>query len=158
LDNSRVSTHPFHRTAEFMAQMPNREAAHIPEFDALQMGPEALAGIQLWGIGGEALHLEPLRRAIGQELCDAMTAMDGRAIPDNHHLAGHLPQQVLEKRDHIVSIERTVLAVEVELALRRDGTDGREVVAGAPVPQDGGLAHRCVGADDTREGIEARFI
>jgi hypothetical protein len=74
-----------------MAQMPDREAAYIPEFDAFQVGPEALAGIQLWGIGGEALHLEPLRRAIGQELGDAMAAVDGRAVPDNHHRAGHLP-------------------------------------------------------------------
>jgi hypothetical protein len=97
--------------------MPHREATHIPEFDALQMGPEALAGIQLWGIGGEALHMEPLRRAIGEELCNAMTAVDGRAVPDNHHLAGHLPQQVFEKCHHIVRIESTVLAVEVQLAL-----------------------------------------
>jgi hypothetical protein len=48
-----------------MAHMTDRKAAHIPEFDTLQVCPEALAGIQFWGIGGEALHMEPLRRAIG---------------------------------------------------------------------------------------------
>jgi hypothetical protein len=117
LDDSRFSSHPFHSLVESMAQMPNREAAHISEFDALQVGSEALAGIQFSGIGGEALHTEPLRRAIGQELCDEVTAVDRRAISDNHHLARHLPQQVLEKRDHIVRIDSTVLAVEGELAL-----------------------------------------
>jgi len=92
LDDARFSPHPFHRIAEFMVQMPKREAAHIPEFNALQMGPEALAGIQLWGIGGEALHMEPWRRAMGQKLCDEVTTVDWRTIPDNHHLSRHLSQ------------------------------------------------------------------
>ena len=51
--------------------MPKREAAHIAQFDAFEMGPEALAGIQLWGIGGEAFQMEPVRRAIRQERLDA---------------------------------------------------------------------------------------
>ena len=83
LDDSRFSTPPFHSVAEFMAQMPNREAAYIPEFDALQVGPEALAGIQFWGIGRKPLYLEPWRRAIGQELSDEVTAVDWRAIQGN---------------------------------------------------------------------------
>jgi hypothetical protein len=83
LDDSRFSTPPFHSVAEFMAQMPNREAAYIPEFDALQVGPKALSGIQFWGIGGEALPMEPWRRAIGQELSDEVTAVDWRAIQGN---------------------------------------------------------------------------
>jgi hypothetical protein len=141
-----------------MVQMPNREAAHIPEFNALQMGPKALAGIQLWGIGGEALHMEPLRRTISQELCDQMTAVDRRTIPDKHHLSRHLPQQVLEKSDHIVRVNRTVLAVEVELALRGDGADRGQMVAGTPLPQNGGVAYRGIGADDTGQGIEPGFI
>jgi hypothetical protein len=53
VDDARLATPSFHRLAEFVAQMPNREAAHIPAFDPLQMGPAALAGVQLWGIGGE---------------------------------------------------------------------------------------------------------
>ena len=44
LDDARFSSHPFHSIAEFTAQMPNCEAAHIPEFDALQVGSEASPG------------------------------------------------------------------------------------------------------------------
>jgi hypothetical protein len=100
-----------------MAQLPNREAAYIPEFDAWQVGPEALAGVQLWGRGGEARHLEPWRRAIGQERGDARPTVDGRAVPAHHHRAGHLAPQGLEQRHHSASVESTVLAVDVPLAL-----------------------------------------
>jgi hypothetical protein len=140
LDDARFSSHPFHRLAEFMTPMTNREAAHLPEFDALQVGPEALAGMQLWGRGGEALPMEPLGRATGQELRDEVTAVDGRAIPEKHQGAGHLPQQVLEKRDHVVRVESTVLAVAVARALGGDSADRGQLVAGPPRPQDGGVA------------------
>ena len=46
------------------------EAAHMAEFDPLQVAPEPFARIQLGGIGRQALHVEPLGRAIGQELLD----------------------------------------------------------------------------------------
>jgi hypothetical protein len=93
------------------------DATAVPQLDPLELWPEALARGQLWGLGGEALHMEPWRRAIGQELCDAMTAVDGRAVPDDHHRARHLPPPGLETRDHSVSIESTGLAVAGELAL-----------------------------------------
>jgi hypothetical protein len=37
------------------------------------------------------------------------------------------------------------LEVEIQFALRRDGADGREMVAGPPLPQDGSLANGCIG-------------
>jgi hypothetical protein len=101
-----------------MAQMTDRKAAHIPEFDAFQVCPEALAGIQFWGVGGEALHLEPWRRAIGQELLDEMAVVDRRAIPNDHQRARHLAEQMLQERDDIGGIDGLVLAVEIQLALR----------------------------------------
>jgi hypothetical protein len=134
VDDAWCSPHPFHLIAEFMVQMPNREAAHIPEFNALQMGPKALAEIQLWGIGGKALPMEPWHPAMGQELCDEVTTVDGRAIPDHHPLSRHLPQQVLETRDHIVRVNRTVLAAEVELSLGGDGTDRGQMGVGPSLP------------------------
>jgi len=75
--------------------------------------------------------------------------MDRRAIPDDDHPARYLAQQVLEKLNHRVRVDGVVLTVEVEFALGRDGADGREMVASAPLPHDGGLTHRCIGADDT---------
>jgi hypothetical protein len=38
-------------------------------------------------------------------------------IPDEHHPAMHLAQQVFEKRDHICRIDGAILTVKVEPAL-----------------------------------------
>ena len=110
--------------------MTARKATHIPELDSLQMRPQALARIQFRGIGGQALHVKPRRRPGREQLPHGVTAVDRRAIPDEHHVAGHLAPQVLEKADHVVRVDRAVLAVEVQLALRRDRGKRRQLVAG----------------------------
>ena len=68
--------------------------------------------------------MQALRRALGQKVPDDLTTMDRRAIPDDHDPARHFAQEVIEKRDAVVSVEGMSLAVEVELALGRDGTAG----------------------------------
>jgi hypothetical protein len=68
-----------------------------------------------------------------EELLDGVAAVDGGAIPNDHHTTGHLALQVLEKRDDIVRNDGAVLAMEVQLALRREGSDGREAVARPPL-------------------------
>jgi hypothetical protein len=158
VDEARFAPHPFHRVAQFTPQIWDREAAHIAQFDSLELLPEALIGIQLWGIGRQALQMEALRRPIGQKLPDRVAAVDRRAIPDEHHPARHLPQQVLKKCHHVVRVDGVVLAVEVELAFGRDGGDGRQMVAGTPLPQDRRLPPGGIGAHDTGQGIESGFI
>jgi hypothetical protein len=138
--------------------MTDRKATHIPEFDTLQVCPEALAGIQFWGIGGEALDLEPWRGAVGQELLDEVAVVDRRAIPNDQKRARHLAEQMLQERDDIGGIDGLVLAVEIQLARRRYRTDGREVVTRPPLSENGRLAYRGIGTDDTGQGIEPRFI
>lgn len=138
--------------------MTESKAADIPEFDPLQVRPKALARIQFRGIGGEALHMEPLRRAIGQERLDDVTAMNRGPIPDEHQAAGHLPQHMFQECHHVLRGDGTVLTVKIQFALGGHGTDGREMLAGPPLFQNGGLAYRCIGADDTGQGIEAGFI
>jgi hypothetical protein len=141
-----------------MAQMTDRQAAHIPEFDALQVCPEALAGVQFRGIGGEALHLEPWRGVIGQELLEEVAAVDRRAIPNDHQRARHLAEQMLQERDDIGGIDGLVLAVAIQLALRRDRTDGREVITRPPLSENWRVAYRRLGADDAGQRIEPGFI
>jgi hypothetical protein len=138
--------------------MTDRKAAHIPEFDPLQVCPETLARIQVWGVGGEALYLEPWRRALGQELLEEMAAVDRRAIPNDHQRARHLAEQMLQERDDIGGIDGLVLAVEIQLALRRNRTDSREVITRPPLPENGGLTYGGIGTDDTGQGIKPRFI
>src|ERR671923_820717 len=116
--------------------MRNIEAAQITELDPFELVPEALARIQFRRIRRQALQVKALRRAIGQELLDDTAAVNGGSVPDDDHAAWDFTQQVLQKGDHVGRVERVVLAPEIELAIKRDGTDGREVVAGPPLPQD----------------------
>jgi hypothetical protein len=157
-DDPRFAPHPLHRAAQFVPEMRHIEAAQITELDAFELLPEALARIQVRCIRRQALQVKALRRTIGQERLDDTTPVNGGSVPDDDHAAWDFTQQMLQKRDHVGRVERVVLATEIELALRRDGTDGREVLAGPPLPQDGGLADRRIRADDTGQGIEPGFV
>src|SRR5919198_1041780 len=101
--------------------------------------------------------MEAWQRPIRQECLKGMAAVDGRAIPDDHHPARDLPQQMLQG-DHIYRIDGAVLMMKIELALRRDRTEGGDVIAGPPCPQDRRLADRCIGPDDAGQGIAAGFV
>jgi hypothetical protein len=138
--------------------MTDGKAADIPEFNPLQMRPQAFARIQFRGIGRQALQVETLRRPSREEFFDDVTARNRRPIPDEHQAAWYLPQQMLQKDHDIGRVERPFLAAKIQLALGRYRGDGREMVAGVPLPQDGGLADWGVGADHTGQGIEPGFV
>jgi hypothetical protein len=141
-----------------MRQMWDVETAQIAPLHPCELVPEALARVQLWGIGWQALQMEALRCTVREELPDGVAAVDWRAIPEDDQAAGYLTPQVLQEGDDIRRVERAVLTMEIQLSLRRDSTDGREMITGTPLPQDGRLAHRGIGPDDTRQGVEPRFI
>ena len=65
---------------------------------------------------------------------------------------------MFQESDHVWRIDGTGLAVKGEFALRGDGADGREMITRPPRPQGGCLAHRGIGPDDTRQGIEPCFV
>jgi hypothetical protein len=158
VDETWFAPHPFHGVAQGPAELRKMETADMASFDPFELLPEALIGVQLRGVGRQALQMEAFGGPMGQEFHDGMATMNRRALPDADHAARHLPQQVLETRDHVCRSDRAVLAVEVERALRGDGADGGEMVAGAPLPQDRRLAHRCIGAHDAGQGVDTRRI
>jgi hypothetical protein len=63
LNQVRFSTAPFHSIAHFMRQMGDVAITDIPQLHAFELLAEALARIQLWGIGGQVLQMEALRGA-----------------------------------------------------------------------------------------------
>jgi hypothetical protein len=138
--------------------MAEAKAAHVAEFDALEVLPEALPRIEFRGIRRQAFHMEALGGAVGEEVLDDATAMNWCPIPDDQKPARHLAQEMLQKRDDVFRGHGVVLAMKVQLPLWGDGADGREMVTGPPLAQDRGLARRGVGADDTGQGIKARFV
>jgi hypothetical protein len=56
--------------------------------------------VQLRSIRRQTLRMQALRGAIRQALLDDMTAMNGGTIPNEHHLAGALAPQALQRGDH----------------------------------------------------------
>jgi hypothetical protein len=50
-DDARLAPHPFDCLAQFIAEMRESEATHVAKFDPLELLPEALAWIQVRGIG-----------------------------------------------------------------------------------------------------------
>src|SRR3712207_70016 len=65
---------------------------------------------------------------------------------------------MLQKGHDIGRVERSFLAVKIQLPLWRDGADGREMLAGPPLLEHRRVAHRRVGADHTGQGVESRLI
>jgi hypothetical protein len=158
VEDARLTANAFHRGTEFITEMTQVETAQIPQLDAFELLPEAAVRIERRGIRRQTLQVEAWRGTVREELLNGVAAVHGWTIPDNHHPAGHLAQQVLPKGHHILRIHGVVLAGEIPLALRRDRTDGGEVVAGPPFPQDQRVPHGGIGAHDTRQGIKARLI
>jgi hypothetical protein len=138
--------------------MGDAETADIAEFDPFQMAPQPLAGIQFRGIGREPFEVEAVSCPIGQERFDEVTAMNRRPIPEDQQTGGHLAQQVLQESDDISGINGLVLAMKIQLAFRRDGANGREVIPRPPFPENGRLSYRGIGAGDTGQGVEPGFI
>jgi hypothetical protein len=133
-------------------------ATAIAQLDCLQVSPEPLAGVQLRGIGQQTLQVESISRPGAQERFDDVTTVNRGAIPDEQHAAGDLAEQMLQKGHDICGIDRAVLASAIELGLGRHGTDGREMIARPPPPQDRGLPYRGIRAHHTGQGIKARFV
>ena len=68
--------------------------------------------------------MDAVSGAICQKALDDVAAVNRRPIPNDDHAAGYLPQQMLQKGDDILRIDRMILAGEIQLAFRRQGTDG----------------------------------
>lgn len=102
--------------------------------------------------------MEPVGCPIRQECLDDVTAVNRGPVPNDDHPAGHLTQEVLQEGDDVVGVERVALAEAVEFALGGQGTDGRQMLTGPPLPQDGRLAHGRIGADDAGQGINPGLV
>jgi hypothetical protein len=134
LNDAWFSPDAAHRVAELMPERGKINTAHVTPFDPFELLPEALARIACGRIGWQALQVKAGRRAVGEERLEYLTPMHGGPIPDDDHAAGHRAHEMFEQCDDIGGVESTVLAVEVHLARRGEGRDGRQVVTGVPLP------------------------
>jgi hypothetical protein len=121
-------------------------ATQVFHLGILQMAPNALGRVQLWGIGGKLLQVDAFGSTICQEVLDGLASMSGQAIPQDQQLARDVTQEMFEKAHNIGTSEGVVLDHHIQLSFRCDRSDGRQVIAAQVRAQDWGLTSGCIGA------------
>ena len=124
----------------------------------LEIVPDALIGIQVGRIAGQARQPNAGGRTIGQELLDGLAAMDGCTIPDNQQLAADLLQQPLEKGDDAIAIEGGIPDGQIQLTCWCNGADHREMIAREFTAQHRRFTRRRPGCHHAGQQVERRFI
>src|SRR5207302_6389038 len=140
-----------------------RVAWPVGQLLALEVAPERLHGIELGGIGGEALHGEPgsLR---GDEGRHGLAAMRRKAIPEQGdplalELAAELGEELYE--GGVVVGPGSDLKHEPGGGAVGSVGEGRRHGGSLPVegaPQDGGLAPGSPGAPDRRGQADSQLV
>ena len=143
---------------EVVPQVREIHAADVAQLDVLEVAPDALVRVQVRGVAGELLQADALGGALGQEVLDRLTAMDGGAIPEHQEFAGDVAEQVLEEADDVRALVGLLLHQHQQSSRRGNTADDRQVVAAQRQPEDGRLPARGVGPDRAREEGEARFV
>jgi hypothetical protein len=92
VDDGALVAEPSRGQAQGVAQVTQRGAAQVPQFDPVQVVPDALVGIQVWRIAGQDLELDACRSTGRQERLHGLAMMDGGTIPDHQQLAGEIAQ------------------------------------------------------------------
>jgi hypothetical protein len=144
--------------AKVASEMGEGLAADVAQLDMLEIGPDALVRIEVWGVAGELLQADALGRALSQEVLDWLAAVDRCAIPDDQKLARDVAEQMLEEADDIRALIRLRLHQHQQPAGWGDATDDRQMVPAQGQSEDGCLTTWGVGADSTREQVEARLV
>lgn len=123
--------------------------------------PNALIGVELGGVGGEPLEVQPL--GASAQLLHQLATMRTAAVPEHEDVASDLLQQLSQE---VASLELPdVLGVELEVKVQtlaagrhRDARDDGDPIPTVEVMHRGRLPHGCPGAGDGRGQLEARFV
>ena len=133
-------------------------AAPISQLDVLEVLPDAFVRVQVGCIPWQLLDLQALGAAVGHEVLDDVTAVDGRAIPDHQQQTRDVAQEVTEKPNHVRAAERALLSREVQPSLQRNAADDSHVITRQRYAQDRRLSPRRIGPRDTWQQVETRLI
>jgi len=66
--------------AQTVTQVRQIRGADIAQFDPLPIGPDALIGVQVWGVARQPLQLQTRSRPRAEEVLDGLAVMNGRAV------------------------------------------------------------------------------
>jgi hypothetical protein len=144
--------------AKVSSEMGEGLAADVAQLDMLEIGPDPLIGIEVWGVAGELLQADALGTALSQEVLDRLATVDRCAVPDDQEFARDVVEQVLEEADDVRALIRLLLHEHQQPTGWGDATDDRQVISTQGQSEDGCLATWGVGPDGTGEQIEARLV
>jgi hypothetical protein len=80
--------------------------AAIAQLDPLEVVPQPLSRIELWGVAGHLLQMPAFGGASGEEVLDRLAAMDRRPISNDEQRATDLAQQQAQEADNIRASSR----------------------------------------------------
>src|SRR5918992_3707892 len=130
----------------------------ILQLHPLQVVPDPLIRIQLGGIGGQLLQMDPLPSWARQEGFDLLAPVDGVAIPDHQQPHRDLGGQVPQERRPTYTPEGPVLYPGVQPALGSNAADHREMVSAEGCPEHWGLAPGGIGLDHQGQQVAAGLV
>jgi hypothetical protein len=148
----------FFGLAQLVIQVGDALATPVLQFHPFQIVPDALSWVQLWGIAGELLQVNPLGCTSAQVLLHCLAAVDGSTIPDEQQLPSNMPQQVLEEPNYILPSVGSLLHHQIQLAFRSDASHSRKMFSAQRSTNDGGLAHWGVGSYYPRQQVETGLV
>ena len=133
-------------------------AAEVLHLDMLEILPDTFVRVQLRGIAGKSLQLKASRRALGKVVLESLAAMDGSTLPNNYQISCDLLLEQVQKTDNAQAVKSGFAYLQIQVAVRTDRTDDREVVAGEFVAQHGGLARRRPRSYHAGQQIEGALV
>ena len=133
-------------------------ATQVSHLDVLEVLPHAFIRVQVGRVSRQLLQLHERRSAIRQKGFDLVAAMNRRTVPHHQQLAANHPLHVTQKRDTLDAPQWPAASQGKELTARRDTTHHRQVVARDKRAQHRRSATGRIGADDSGQQVETRFV
>jgi hypothetical protein len=129
----------FFGLTQLVIQVGDALATPVLQFHPFQIVPDSLSWVQLWGIAGELLQVNPPGRTSAQVLLHRLAAVDGSPIPGDQQLPRDMPQQVPKEPDYSLPAVGSLLHRQVQLASWGDASHSRKVVLSHPQSLGDGL-------------------
>ena len=139
-------------------QLPERLADQILEFAPLEQVPEPIRGIEVRGIGRQALHLEPLAGLGLEEGFDRLGVMDRGTVPEDEQLAGNMVEEMAQEAHDGRTADRFIVHATEHPTVLGDGSNQGEMVVTEGGAQDRGLPARRPGPHQGGQQIHPGFI
>lgn len=151
------------------AQLLSRSRHQISDLMPLEVTPDVFHGIELGGVGRQALNPQPAQLS-PKHLIHRLGTMDRRSVPDHRQWSRQMPEQFAKECSDLWTADRPLVKSEVEAMQRRSPNQGELVPIGSPLKHRrlatrrpsahsvGARAQSALVDEDDRAAFSARFL